>query len=191
MLQRTVKSVRTLWVLGLLLVPVAGRAEGTERAVPATALLAIPNARIPADGVLSGGQPTREQLLAAGRAGFRTVINLRLEAEPGFEWEPETVKASAMRYVHIPVAGAEGLTRENVERVDAALREALAAGPTILHCASGNRIGAVLALREAWLRGASPDAALKVGLAAGLTGLEPRTRELLGRPVPAPAATSR
>jgi hypothetical protein len=52
----------------------------------------------------------------------------------------------------------------------------------LLHCASANRVGALLALREAWHRGAEPQAALAVGIEAGLTGLEPATREKLGLP---------
>jgi len=108
------------------------------------------------------------------------VISLRTDEEPGFEWERETVEDLGMRYVQIPVTGASGLTRENVERIDAALSEALEAGSVLLHCGSGNRIGAVLALREAWLRDVDAGAALDHGLASGLTKLESATRELLG-----------
>ena len=173
--------------LAALLMPIAtaagdsaGSATTIATAEHATALLPIKNARIPITGVLSGGQPTPEQIEDAARAGFHTVINLRTDEEPGFEWERETVEGLGMRYVQIPVTGASGLTRENVERIDAALSEALEAGSVLLHCGSGNRIGAVLALREAWLRDADAGAALDHGLASGLTKLEPATRELLG-----------
>jgi len=151
----------------------AGADQGTE-------LLSIPGARIPMDGVLSGGQPTSEQIEAAATASFGTVINLRSDGEPGFEWEAQAVESLGMRYVSIPVAGAKGLTRENVERLDAALSEAVAAGPVLLHCASGNRIGAILALRAAWLHGVEAEAALRYGLANGMTRLEPTIRQLLG-----------
>lgn len=153
--------------------------------------IAIPNARVPLDGVLSGGQPTAEQIAAAGRSGFRTVINLRTDAEDGFAWEGPAVESAGMRYVRVPVDGAEGLTRETVQRVDAALGEALAAGPVLLHCGSGNRIGAVLALRAAWIEGVAPADALHVGLASGLTRLEGATRERLGLPPPEPATAPR
>lgn len=181
--------VATAWVI----VPGASGddAKPTAQSHPPAmsgALLAIRNARVPVDGVLSGGQPSEEQIEAAARAGFRTVINLRTDQESGFEWERETVERLGMRYVHIPVAGAGGLTRDNVEAVDRALKDALDAGPTLLHCGSGNRIGAVLALRRAWLEGAAPDDALAHGQAGGLTRLEPAVRELLGLPAPDPAA---
>jgi len=156
---------------------------GTDAAA-ASALVPIRNARIPIEGVLSGGQPTPEQIEAAARAGFRTVINLRTDGEPGFEWERSAVEASGMTYVQIPVAGTDGLTRENVTAIDEALREGLDAGPVLLHCGSGNRIGAVLALRAAWLEGIETEEALSYGLSSGLTRLEAATRELLEQPDP-------
>jgi hypothetical protein len=58
----------------------------------------------------------------------------------------------------------------------------------VIACASGNRVGALLALREFWLEDAEPEAALALGKAAGLTRLEPSVRLLLGLP-PAPPAT--
>jgi uncharacterized protein (TIGR01244 family) len=143
-------------------------------------LVPIPNATVPMPGVLSGGQPTEAQIESAVERGYRTVINLRTAQEAGFEWERELVESSGMRYVHLPVAGGDGLTRENVEALDAALAEARAEGPVLLHCGSGNRIGAMLALRAAWIEGSDPDTALRYGLSTGLTGLEPKTRELLG-----------
>jgi uncharacterized protein (TIGR01244 family) len=158
----------------------AHECESGAGAARETELLSIPGARIPMDGVLSGGQPTPEQIEAAAEAGFGTVINLRMEAERGFEWEAETVERLEMQYVSIPVAGGKGLTRETVERLDAALVEAASAGPVLLHCASGNRIGAILALRAAWIHGVDAEVALRFGLANGMTRLEPTIRELLG-----------
>ena len=154
----------------------------TALAAETTLLLPVPNARIPIAGVLSGGQPTPDQIAAAGAAGYKTVINLRPDAEKGFEWEAAAVKAASMTYVSIPVAGATGLTKDNVIRLDAALKAAVANGPVLLHCASGNRTGAMLALRAAWVEGKDPAAALAYGEASGLTHLEPAVKQLLGLP---------
>ena len=154
--------------------------DGSEETGLEVQLVPIPNATVPMPGVVSGGQPTEAQIESAAERGYRTVINLRTEQEAGFEWERELVESSGMRYVHIPVAGGDGLTRENVEALDAALAEAREEGPVLLHCGSGNRIGAMLALRAAWVEGSDPDTALQYGLGTGLTGLEPKTRELLG-----------
>jgi uncharacterized protein (TIGR01244 family) len=163
-----------------------------------SALLPLLNARVPLAGVLSGGQPTEEQIALAARAGFRTVINLRTDQESGFEWEREAVEKSGMRYIRIPVAGASGLTHGNAERLDRELEQALESGPVLLHCASGNRIGALLALRAAWLEGVDPEKALQYGRESGLTGLEEATKELLAlapataaQPTPAPSPTPR
>lgn len=175
----------TVLLTTIFLVPAGPRAEdGTAStpAPPATMLLSIRNARIPMDGVLSGGQPGQEQIEAAARAGFRTVINMRGEDEPGFEWEHEAVEGLGMKYVLLPVTGKDSLTREKIERFGATLREAREDGPVLLHCASGNRIGVVLALHAAWIEGLDPADALKYGLASGMTRAEGMTRELLGLP---------
>jgi len=178
------RSIRIgLGVAGLLVA--LGPAFAADERSSTSALLPLFNARVPLAGVLSGGQPTEEQIALAGRAGFRTVINLRTAEERGFEWEREAVERSGMRYVQIPVAGAAGLTRENAERLDKELERGIAEGPVLLHCASGNRIGALLALRAAWLEGVDPQEALEYGRDSGLTGLEAATSELLGL---APAA---
>ena len=168
------KSARTL-LLALAFTQIAT----TIAAAPAPPI-PIPNARTPIEGVTSGGQPTPEQIAAAGAAGYKTVINLRAPGESGFDWEPAAVKAAGMDYVAIPVAGAAGLTKENVTQLDAALRQAAEKGPALLHCSSGNRIGALLALRSAWLEGMDPAAAIELGRRSGLTGLESTVREILG-----------
>jgi len=162
-------------------------ARGRSQAASEAAAPEIPNAKTPLEGLLSGGQPTPEQLEQAARVGFETVINLRTDGEPGFEWEAQKVESLGLRYVRIPIGGAPDLTRANAQRLDDALRDALGQGPVLMHCSSGNRNGALLALREAWIRGAAPEAALALGSAAGLTRLEAEVRRLLDLP-PAPAA---
>jgi uncharacterized protein (TIGR01244 family) len=154
----------------------------------ASALVPIRNARTPIEGVLSGGQPTPEQIEAAAQAGFRTVINIRTAGEPGFEWEKAAVEGLGMTYIHIPVGGEESFTRETIAAIDGALREARARGPVLYHCASGNRIGATLALRAAWVDGAPPQDAWDFGIASGMTGAADMTRRLLGLPAASPAA---
>jgi uncharacterized protein (TIGR01244 family) len=157
-------------------------------ATPPSPLLPIPNARIPYPGLLSGGQPTREQIEAAARSGYRTVITLRAEGESGEEWEQEAVEGLGMKFVRIPITGDADLTREKVTQLDTALEDAQENGMAILHCGSGNRVGAVLALRSAWVEGTPPEGALRFGLASGLTGLKEKTQELLGLPASSPSA---
>ena len=58
---------------------------------------------------------------------------------------------------------------------------ARACGPVLIHCASGNRVGAMVALDEALNHGCDLDSALDQGRRAGLQGLEPAVVELAGR----------
>lgn len=150
-----------------------------------TPRIEIDNARTPLPGVLSGGQVTADDLAAAAAAGYRTVINLRTPEEP-LDWdEPAKVAELGMRYVSLPtIAGAEGITREKAEKLAQALDEA--ERPLVLHCGSGNRVGALFALMAFYLDGKDPETALKIGRDAGLTRLEPVVREILGLPAVEP-----
>ncbi len=161
----------------LVLAP--GLVSGGESA---TTRIEIRNARMPLPGVLSGGQVTQEQLARAASAGYRTVVNLRMPEELR-EWdEPSTVEDLGMRYVSLPIPGVEGITRENAEKLAAILADE-ELYPMVLHCGSGNRIGALFALMAFHLEGKDAEAALAVGREAGLTRLEPLVREKLGLPV--------
>lgn len=149
---------------------------------PATAgldqapLIEIRNARRVFPGIISGGQPTDEQLKQAQRSGFKTVINLRPVAETRGESEAITVRGLGMEYIHIPVAGAAGVTSGNSRVLIAALADT-DAYPVMVHCASGNRVGALFAL-DAALRANRPvEEAIVIGQQAGMTGLEDWTRK--------------
>ncbi|MDA0679641.1 MAG: sulfur transferase domain-containing protein [Proteobacteria bacterium] len=125
---------------------------------------------------VSSGQPDTEVLLLAKNAGFTTVVDLRGESEDrGFD-EAAEVSALGMSYVTLPIANADDVTFENAAAFDKIL--AAAEGPVLVHCASGNRVGALFALREK-MSGASNDDALAAGKAAGLTSLEPVVLERL------------
>ena len=149
---------------------------------PAAATTSIPNARTPLPGLVTGGQPSTTDLKIAKDQGFRTVINLRPDDEAGVDAEEvSTVSELGMRYVSIPVSGAADLTTENVKRLAVALSQKDAL-PAIVHCASGNRAAALLALKAYQIDGKSAEEALDLGKNAGLTTkLEPAVRERLHR----------
>jgi hypothetical protein len=48
-----------------------------------------------------------------------------------------------------------------------------------VHCASSNRVGAMAALRAAWIDGRPTEEALQIGRAWGLKSLEPTVRARL------------
>ena len=120
--------------------------------------------------LVSTGQPDEEILAAARQAGFVAVIDMRTESEDRGIDEQAAVEAQGMKYLLLPVSGADDVTFDNA----AALDDMLAGidGPVLMLCASGNRVGALIALRAS-LHGADAESALEAGKAAGLTRLEP------------------
>jgi uncharacterized protein (TIGR01244 family) len=153
--------------------------EATQRPAAATAAVALtdllPNGLEPLPGVVVGGQPTLAQLDEAASRGLRTVINLRTAGESAIG--RAEIEARGMAYVELPIAGVEDLTPANAAALDRAL--ATAEHPVMVHCGSGNRVGALLALRARYIEGASAEEALRFGREAGLTRLEAPVREIL------------
>ena len=139
------------------------------------------SARSVVASTLLGCHPPELPTAALVEMGYTSFVSLRDPSERGAGWEEERLGAiEDVSFARIPVTGAEGLTRENVEALDRILDEA-AAENTVLYCGSSNRVGGLLALRAAWLDGASPEEALELGRAAGLRSLEPAVAELLGQ----------
>lgn len=132
-----------------------------------------------APGLYASGQPTPEDLAVLAAQGVRTVINLRAPTEPVEYDEAAEASRLGLRYVSLPVAGPQDVTPETVARFSCELEDAGRHGGTLVHCASANRVGALVALDHARTRNASPDQALALGRAAGLTTLEPLVEGLL------------
>lgn len=187
-----IRSLPLLLVLGLAL-PDSTRASDTTHASNAAARASQsdrattaahrpdPLARFatPAAGIRSGGRITVADLPALRAAGITRVIDLTPDAEtPQFD-EAAAVRGAGLDYANLPIAGPQDLDREAVREFDALLAQSRA--PVLVHCASGNRVGALAALRAAWLHGADEEAALAEGRRWGLTGLEPVVRERLQR----------
>ncbi|WP_420426442.1 beta-lactamase hydrolase domain-containing protein [Algiphilus sp.] len=145
--------------------------------------LELPNEMRVSDTMLSAGQPDGMQFRQAADAGVQHVINLRPLQEQG-EDESSLVEELGMRYHHLPIAGPQDLNADTVRMLDGLLSE-IGSAPTVFHCASGNRVGAMLALRAAWHQGMDSDAALALGRQSGLTKMEPLVREILDSTPPA------
>ncbi|MBP6597371.1 MAG: hypothetical protein KA196_07630 [Arenimonas sp.] len=139
---------------------------------------AIANLHWVTDGLFAAGQPGPDDWAKLGGAGVRSVVNLRTAAEQFGMAERELVEAAGLAYAQVPVADGAALGAAVVAQVHRALSTLPA--PCLVHCASANRVGAVLALRSAWHLGATPEAALEVGRRAGLASLEPLVRHHLG-----------
>lgn len=130
------------------------------------------------------GQPTADSIAQLKSAGINTVIDLRPDAETPDLDEKAVVEQHGLKYRSLPISGAADLTRENVSRFDQLLQET-AADNVLIHCASGNRVGAMLALQARWIQGKSADESLAIGKAAGMTGLSAAVQELLAGSAPA------
>jgi len=134
------------------------------------------NGAEPLPGITTSGQPDEASLNSLAAAGYVAVIDLRSESEDrGFD-EKGLVEALGMNYISIPVSGAGGVSYDNAALLDQSLSGI--DGPVLVHCASSNRVGALLSLREK-MHGASTEDALNLGLAAGLSSLRPAVEEQL------------
>ncbi len=144
------------------------------------ALPAVANAVSPEPGIVSAGRIASGDIDGLRAAGIRHVIDLTPDAEtPGFD-EAAAVRDAGLSYSNLPLAGAADLTRDNVLAFDALMKQS--ARPVLVHCASGNRVGAMAALRAAWVDGLPADDAVAVGKAWGLASLEGAVRERLAAP---------
>ncbi|KRG68365.1 fused DSP-PTPase phosphatase/NAD kinase-like protein [Pseudoxanthomonas dokdonensis] len=131
-------------------------------------------------GLYTGGQPSAAQLRDLAGKGVATVIDLRApEEERGID-EASIVPALGMQYVSLPIGSAEDINNGNARALQRLLDDSQ--GPILLHCASGNRVGALLALIAAEKPGEDAESALRRGKAAGLGSLEPIVRQRLGLP---------
>src|SRR5690606_17814774 len=142
-------------------------ANGTE--LPAIAAVSSP-----AEGIVTAGRLAADDVERVREAGIRHVIDLTLDEEtPDFD-EAAAVRDTGMRYSNLPIQGASGLTPENVQAFDTLLRES--DRPVLVHCSSSNRVGAIAALRAAWMEGKTMEEAVEIGRAWGLSGLEDEVR---------------
>lgn len=142
-------------------------------------VLGLPNLQKPSPNLITGGAPDEATLRAAADAGIHYVFDLRPESEWSFD-EPALVLQLGMRFLHLPIAGGQDLTLDNTRAFDSMLTE-IGDQPTLLHCASGNRVGALFALRAAWLKQLPQEEALAIGRAHGLTRMEGPVQALLAR----------
>jgi uncharacterized protein (TIGR01244 family) len=151
--------------------------------VQAGALEDLPQYSRQGEQLHASGQPAAEAFVALRKAGLQVVIDLRPASERPQLDEKAVAEAAGLEYESLPVAGRAGLTRDNVIAFDALLRRH-AAQNTLAHCSTSNRVGALLALRAAWLQGKPAAEALKLGEQAGLKGLKPDVEALLAPATP-------
>lgn len=156
----------------------------------------LPNMSCHAPNLVASGRLDSADMARLKGAGIRLVIDLSEDSEtPDFD-EAAAVRAAGIEYRSLPIHGAAGLTSDHVVELDRLIAEA-GDQPTLIHCASSNRVGALMALRAARVQGQSSETAIDVGKAWGLKSLEPVVKQQLAmrgahvnEPTPiSPAAT--
>ena len=97
------------------------------------------------DQIVTGGQPSEEQLRSASAEGFVTIINLAtLDPRTALPDEAGLVRSLGIAYHHIPVEW--GDPKESDFEAFERLMSQLPAGRTLVHCAANLRVTAFYAL---------------------------------------------
>jgi uncharacterized protein (TIGR01244 family) len=130
----------------------------------------------PVDGVTTAGQPDEAGFKVFADNGYAAVIDLRTAGEDRGLEEAAVVESLGMDYINLPI-GRDGITFANAKALQALIKAY--DQPVLVHCGSANRVGALFALSE-YAESEDVEAALEAGRAAGLTGMEPVVRKVLG-----------
>ncbi|MBD5633864.1 MAG: hypothetical protein IAI49_05240 [Candidatus Eremiobacteraeota bacterium] len=106
------------------------------------------------DGITVGGSPNAEEL-TSGR--FTTVVNVRLDDEPGNDTAAVLAGRKGVAYTSVPWT-IDTVTKEDIARV----REAVDAadGPVLVHCMGGTRAAVAAAIISAERDGSGAAGAL-------------------------------
>jgi protein tyrosine phosphatase (PTP) superfamily phosphohydrolase (DUF442 family) len=137
---------------------------------PLEALVGVVNACQIAPGVVTGGQPTPDDLERFRAAGGSIVLDLRDPMEPRPMDEPVLAVGLGLEYVNVPVSSGS-LTDQTIERVLGVLRGS--EGRTVLvHCASGSRVGGALLPYLMLDQGLSEEDAVGQAMRIGLRSAE-------------------
>lgn len=129
----------------------------------------------PVDGVTTAGQPDAAALKVFADNGYVAVIDLRTEGEDRGLDEPAVVTDLGMEYVSLPIDRGD-ITIEKARELDALLDAY--DEPVLLHCASSNRVGALIALNFFDETG-DVELAMEMGRAAGMKSLESTVEKVI------------
>lgn len=130
----------------------------------------------PVEGVTAAGQPNEAGFKVFADNGYAVVIDLRTAGEDRGLDEAAVVESLGMDYINLPI-GRDGITFANAKALQALIQAY--DQPVLVHCASANRVGALFALSE-YAESGDAEAAIEAGRAAGLKGMEPVVKKVLG-----------
>jgi SAM-dependent methyltransferase/protein tyrosine phosphatase (PTP) superfamily phosphohydrolase (DUF442 family) len=127
------------------------------------------------------GQPSPEDIAILKRRGIQRVITLRTTGE--IRWPEEgAMKDAGLEFIRVPFRAPESLTDKVFQRVRELLRESEKT-PTLLHCGSANRVGAVWLAYRVLDQGVAFDEAFAEAKTIGLrnAGYEANARRYIDR----------
>jgi uncharacterized protein (TIGR01244 family) len=130
----------------------------------------LPYGGCPLPDVGTAGQPAESAWADVARAGFRTVVDLRPNEEPRGYDEPAAVRRAGLEYVQIPVTPATLGDRQFDEF--RSLMKDPERRPVLVHCASANRVGALLVPYLVLDEGKPASEAIAVAKQVGLKSAE-------------------
>ena len=130
----------------------------------------------PVEGVTTAGQPDEAAFQVFADNGYVAVIDMRTEGDDRGLDEAAVVQGLGMDYVQLPIGGRDSITYENAQKLKELID--MYDEPVLVHCTSGNRVGALFALNE-YRETGDVDKAIHAGRIAGLTRMEAQVREIL------------
>jgi uncharacterized protein (TIGR01244 family) len=106
------------------------------------AVSTLPYSACPLEGVGTAGQPSESAWADLAKAGFKSVVDLRAPEEARGHDEASAVRTAGMEYIPLPVTPVT-LRDESYDRFRKIMRDP-ARRPILVHCATANRVGALL-----------------------------------------------
>ena len=128
-----------------------------------------------------GGQPNKEGFQYFIDQGVKIIYNLRGVGEDDFSEQEDFLKENGIEYKHIPFLVENGFSSDCLDELGK-LTQGESEEKILIHCASGNRIGAWYIIYLVQVKGLDFDTAFEEGIKAGLTnpGLGQAVRQFLG-----------
>jgi len=160
------KLIKTMLIVLLSFTALAEQATSIQ--------LDILNLHAQSEHVYTSGQPSQSDFAKLKALGVDTIINLRGDNETSWS-EQEVVKGLGLNYYPIPVQSKADITLENATKLHNLL-DHQSQHTTLVHCASSNRVGALVALYHGVTLKKPIDDAVEIGKQWGLKSLEPVVR---------------
>ena len=167
-----IKEIKIFTAFLILITSFSGNTQNNK----AIELISAKNVQQFTPQFIVGGQPSENDLIILSKNGIKTVINLRDDGEFNDFNEKAKVEALDMNYISIPIAGASGINIKNLKLFSKAIAHQEQA---FVHCASGNRVGAMFALDAHFNHNKNLEEAVAIGKSSGLTRLDSTVRKVI------------